>query len=38
MAIEYFFNLISVLVCDLHVRFIGKKTGMVLDKSRHGIQ
>ena len=38
MAIEYFFILISVLVCVLHLGFICKKTGMVLDRTRHGIQ
>ena len=38
MAIEYFFILISVLVIVLQFRFIGKKTGIVLDDTRHGIQ
>ena len=32
MAIEYFFILISVLVIVLQFRFIGKKTGIVLDE------
>ena len=38
MAIEYFFILISVLVFVLQLGFICKKTGMVLDETRHGIQ
>ena len=33
-----FFILISVLVIVLQFRFIGKKTGIVLDDTRHGIQ
>jgi hypothetical protein len=38
MAIEYFFILIAVFVIVLQFRFIGKKTGMVLDETRDGIQ
>ena len=38
MAFEYFFILIFVPVLFLHSRFIGEKTGIDLDKTRHGIQ
>jgi hypothetical protein len=38
MAIAYFFNLISVLVIVLQLRFIGKKTGLDSDGSRDVIQ